>query len=134
MKHWPRTALPGIVLLVIVFAGAGAPKEADDTAKSIEGTYLLYQGNNQNGNLICKMAITARDGKGFMAFGLDQAWSGEGRLEGNMGYYHWVFANGSRGKSTFTINEDGTLTGKVEGEIAPWTYRARRSKDKAEGQ
>jgi hypothetical protein len=106
---------------------ADTPKEAAETAKSIEGIYLLYRSDNADGMPIRKLAITAREGKGFSVVGVDEAWSGEGRIEGNTGYYNWVFASGERGKTTLTINADGTLTGKVEGEIFPWTYLARRS-------
>jgi hypothetical protein len=122
--------------VVAMLAGAGraedVPKAAADTARSIEGTYLLYQQDNPDGGLVCKLAITSRNETDFLVFGVDQPWSGEGRIEGKTGYYHWVFVDGARGKTTFTINADGTLTGKVRGEVLEWTYLARRSHDKAE--
>jgi hypothetical protein len=132
MRPFLRTALTVIAMLAGASAVADTPEQAGETAKSIEGTYSLYRDDDADGNLVCKMKITARQRTGFSVSGVDQPWSGEGRVEGNTGYYHWVFVNEQRGKTTFTINADGTLTGKVEGDILPWTYRARRSKDRAE--
>jgi hypothetical protein len=119
-------------MLIGASGAADPPKEAGETAKSIEGTYQLYMSDNPDGNPVCKLAITARNRDGFLVFGVDQPWSGEGRIEGNTGYYHWVFVNGDRGKTTFTVNADRTLTGKVQGDIAPWTYVARRFRELAE--
>jgi hypothetical protein len=106
---------------------ADPPEEGVESARSIEGTYLLYHWDRQDGIPIRTMAITARAGNGFRVSGVDEAWSGDGRIEGNTGYYNWVFAGGERGKTTFTINADGTLTGNVQGEVIPWTYLARRT-------
>jgi hypothetical protein len=117
---------------MLTVGAADPPKEAGETARSIEGTYLLYHSENQQGKPVCKLAITARGENSFLVFGVDQPWSGEGRIEGNTGYYYWVFVGGERGTTTFTINADKTLAGKVQGEVAPWTYHARRSTDKAE--
>jgi hypothetical protein len=77
------------------------------------------------------MVITARTGKEFSIRGLDEAWSGEGLIDGINGYYHWVFVTGEIGTTTFTINSDRTLKGEVRGGIEPWTYLARRSKEDA---
>jgi len=102
------------------------------TAKSIEGDYLLYRWEDQEGNPVRKMAITAGAEKDFSIRGLDQAWSGKGRIDGNNGYYNWEFVTGERGRTTFTINSNGTLKGEVRGEIAPWTYLARPSTEDAD--
>ena len=102
------------------------------SAKSIEGDYLIYLWEDQKGNPVRTMAITAGTGKDFSIRGLDQPWSGKGRIDGNRGYYDWTFVTGERGKTTFAINSDGTLKGEVRGEIAPWTYLARPSTDDAD--
>jgi hypothetical protein len=102
------------------------------TAKSIEGDYLLYRWEDQEGMPVRTMTITAGTGQDFSIRGLDEAWSGQGRIDGNHGYYHWAFATGEMGKSTFTINRDGTLKGEVRGEIVPWSYLARPSAEGAD--
>jgi hypothetical protein len=118
-----KSVLASVVMIGAV-AQADIRKENDGPAKSIEGVYLLYR--------IEKFAITARRDKGFSIRGLDQAWSGEGRIDGNEGYYNWIFADGKTGRTTFTINADGTLTGQVRGAGLDWLYLARPSKEKAE--
>jgi hypothetical protein len=133
MRHIPRTALTVIAMLTGASCSADTPKEAGETARSIEGIYVLYRFDTPDGILVCKMGIAARQGSDFRIYGVDQSWSGEGRIEGSTGYYHWVFVTGQRGKTTFTINPDGTLIGNVQGGVTPWTYLALPSKNKAEG-
>ncbi len=119
MTNVLATSVVTLVILVSALEAADAPKGSGETAKSIEGVYSLYRWEDQGGMPIRKMAITARTEKEFSIRGLDEAWSGEGSIDGNNGYYHWVFVTGERGKSTFKINSDGTLKGEVRGEIEP---------------
>jgi hypothetical protein len=94
MRHFLRTALAAIATLTAASGLADTPREDVETAKAIEGTYLLYRWEDQDGNPIRKLTITAREGNGFSVVGVDEAWSGEGRIEGNTGYYNWVFVGG----------------------------------------
>src|SRR5262249_50291516 len=73
------------------------------------------------------MAITAQEENCFSIRGLDQAWAGEGMVEGQHGRYCWRFADGRTGQTLFAINPDGTLTGHVVGSGLDWWYLARRS-------
>jgi hypothetical protein len=130
MGHSLRAAFIVIAMLTGAWGVEDTTRDNEPTARSIEGTYLLYHWDDQDGMPVRTLAIRAREGMGFSVSGVDQDWSGEGRIEGKTGYYNWVFAGGERGKTTFTINADGTLTGRVEGETTPWTYLARRSRDK----
>jgi hypothetical protein len=148
MRYRLRTLLIGLALLPPILAWWGWPAierqavrwwhdhiahdRARNTPKSIEGVYRLYRWEDQEGNPIRTMAITAEAGNEFSIRGLDEAWSGEGRVGGDSGYYNWTFANGQTGKTTFTINSDGTLKGEVRGQINPWTYLARRSMEAAD--
>jgi hypothetical protein len=128
MRQVLAMALATVALLISISGQASTAGDKGPRAISIEGVYLLYQWDDQDGKPKAKMAITAREGNGFSVRGVDQTWSGEGSIDGNTGYYYWVFADGKRGKTTFTINADGTLKGEVRGEIDSWTYLARRSK------
>ena len=132
MQRFLATAVAFFALLTSALGDSGAPTPTGDSAQSIAGVYLLYRWEDQAGLPVRKMVITARTGPDFSVRGLDQGWSGEGRIEGNEGFYLWVFATGERGKTTFTVNSDGSLKGEVRGEIAAWTYLARRSPAAAE--
>jgi hypothetical protein len=120
------TSLAALALLTGSSGGIGPPEGDCKSYQSIAGAYVLSGWGDPGGTPVTRMVITARDGNGFWVRGSGQAWSGEGRVDGRRGYYNWVFATGEKGKTTFTINPDGTLQGKVRGGIAPWTYVARR--------
>jgi hypothetical protein len=128
MRHLLATALATFALVTGVSSQANTAGDKGPTTASIEGVYLLYHWGDQDGKPVAKMAITARDAKSFSVRGLDQTWSGEGSIDGNTGYFNWVFADGKKGKTTFTHNLDGTLKGEVRGEVGDWTYLARRPK------
>jgi RNA polymerase sigma factor (sigma-70 family) len=105
-----------------------APSRKDvGGARSIAGVYRLFARDNPDAGLVCKMEVIARDGNSFSVRGLDQNWSGEGKLDGRSGYYNWVFDEGQTGRTTFTIGRDGTLRGEVLGEQdqVNWSYLAR---------
>jgi hypothetical protein len=131
VAHLLATSVAALALLTGGPAGAGPAGQDGKAAKPIEGAYVLSRWGDPAGTPVTRMVITAREGNGFSVRGSDQAWSGEGRVDGDKGYYNWVFATGERGKTTFTINPDGTLKGEVSGEVTPWTFHARRAK--AEG-
>jgi hypothetical protein len=131
MAHLLVTSVAALALLTGGPGRAGLAEGDGKAAKSLEGAYVLSRWGDPAGTPVARMVITAREGNGFSVRGSDQAWSGEGRVDGDRGYYNWVFATGERGKATFTINPDGTLKGEVRGEIDPWTFLARRAK--AEG-
>jgi hypothetical protein len=122
------TSLAALALLTSSPGGVG-PAEGDGKSyRSIEGSYVLSWWGDPGKTPITRMVITAREGNRFSVRGSGQAWSGEGRVDGKEGYYNWVFATGEKGKTTFTINPDGTLKGEVRGGIPPWTYLALREK------
>jgi hypothetical protein len=128
MAQLLATSLAALALLTGSPGGIG-PSEGDGKSyQSIEGAYVLSRLGDPARTPVTRMVIAAREGNGFSVRGSGQAWSGEGRVDGKEGYYNWVFATGEKGKTTFTINPDGTLKGEVRGGIAPWTYLARREK------
>jgi hypothetical protein len=116
-------------VIATVLLGAFGQVDADKekkAASSIAGVYHLYVAEAPAGRPIAKMAITLR-GKGFSVRGLDQPWSGEGRVDGANGFYNWIFEDGNSGKTTFTLHADGTLRGHVVGSGLNWKYVARKS-------
>ncbi len=95
-------------------------------ADSIAGVYVLYYLQDPGLGPVTSMAITARGEGCFSVRGLDQAWAGEGFLQGNRGRYCWRFPDGRTGQTEFAVNPDGTLTGHVLGSGQDWWYLARR--------
>ena len=53
-------------------------------------------------------------------------WKGSGVVNGNTGYYDWVFTDGKKGRTTFRIDKSGNLHGYVKGSDLNWKYVARR--------
>ena len=128
-----------IVLALTVFALAGLAGAQDQTgpagafgvkAAAIAGTYALYQ--SEDGEPVTRMVIAARGEKTFTIRGVDQSWAGEGAIDGNKGYYYWIFDDGKTGRTTFTINPDGTLKGHVLGSGLDWWYRANPVKNRTQ--
>jgi hypothetical protein len=94
---------------------------------AIAGVYVLFELADPGRGPVTSMAITAQEENCFSVRGLDQAWAGEGFVEGQRGRYCWRLADGRTGQTHFTINPDGTLTGHVVGSGIDWRYLARRS-------
>src|SRR5205814_2210896 len=123
-RTWPNsgvtmiTSFGGSVIGSVVLLGglgqADVQKEKG-SANKFNGIYFLYPKDTSNEEPIAKMAITGRGDEGFSVRGLGQAWSGEGRIDDGKGFYNWIFENGDSGKTTLTINTDGTLHGHVVG-------------------
>jgi hypothetical protein len=152
MAKLRATLLAALAVLIGSAGGAGQAGGDGAAPKSIEGTYVLSRWGDPGATSINRMVIMAREGDGFSVRGSNDAWSGEGRVDGTGGYYNWVFSTGETGKTTFTINPDGTLKGDVrpllsifgdpawgvepyarlKGDvrvtIERWTYLARREK------
>jgi hypothetical protein len=53
-------------------------------------------------------------------------WKGSGVVDGNDGYYDWVFPDGKKGRTTFRIDKFGNLHGMVRGSGIDWDYEAQR--------
>jgi hypothetical protein len=96
-------------------------------ADSIAGVYVLYYFQNPGLGPVTSMVITDQGDGCFSVRGLDQAWAGEGFVEGPRGRYCWRLADGRTGQTLFTVNPDGSLTGHVLGDGEDWWYLARRS-------
>lgn len=78
--------------------------------------------------LITRMEIFGQKGNTFSVRGVQQDWGGQGKLNGMEGYYDWKFGNGKTGRTTFTVNTDGTIKGHVLGSGIDWVYIAKKSK------
>jgi hypothetical protein len=122
-----RLSLAASIVLLTVVHPADAQRNVEAAAPSVGGVYQLYPVGAENGSPIAKMLITWREDQYFSVRGLGQTWSGEGRIEEGKGFYNWIFENGDSGKTTLTVNADGTLNGHVVGSGLNWMYLARKS-------
>ena len=115
----------GLMLLTVGLAlgQAAAQKSPGGAADSISGAYVLYRLEVPEKNAVGKMVITGWGGDRFLIQGA--GWVGEGKVEGEKGYYDWKFEDGRTGRTTFVINPDGTLKGYVLGSGLDWRYLAR---------
>jgi len=111
-----------------VFVGA----QMQSRPANITGNYVLYREGDLLGNVVGHMKITAQRGTHF-SIGIASPsgnpsldWTGKGMLRGAGGYYDWVFKDGKRGRTTFTIDQSGNIHGKVRGSGINWDYVARR--------
>jgi len=110
-------------------------EKLNDNAKLIEGNYknsIDISGiwkcrptDNPNSSKYNTMKIT-QSGKKITVKGIGQEWSGEGKFDGNEGYYDWKFSNGKTGRTKIYIDADGNLFGEVRGQITPWNYIGTR--------
>jgi len=98
----------------------------------IIGRYALYREGDLLGKVVGHMEISAQKGRQF-SIGIASPtgnpaldWQGNGVLRGAGGYYDWVFKDGKRGRTTFTIDRSGNIHGKVRGSGINWDYVARR--------
>jgi len=53
-------------------------------------------------------------------------WKGSGMVNGNKGYYDWVFKDGKKERTTFRIEKSGNLYGMVCGSGINWDYVAQQ--------
>ncbi len=129
-----RMVLISAVIFVVVSVALlndAVGRETSGGANLAAGLYSLYVLGNDN-NAVGHMTITAWGADTFLIRGTD--WVGMGKIEGSQGYYDWKFdANspfrdlrGMTGRTTFTINPDGTLKGHVVGSGLDWWYLARK--------
>jgi hypothetical protein len=97
-------------------------------APSIVGRYDLYRNEHPEKGLRTRMEIFNQKGSSFSVRGIEQDWGGQGTLNGTEGYYDWKFGDGRTGRTTITVNTDGTITGHVSGSGIDWVYRAKKRK------
>jgi hypothetical protein len=81
--------------------------------------------------VVRKMRITPFENNRFVVRGED--WVGMGVLNENKGYYDWRFDDGKTGQTTFVLNADGSISGRVLGyndnpsqNGLDWRYRAKK--------
>ena len=111
-----------VFVMMALFTGCG------QKPPSIEGRYDLYVDGHPEKGLVTRMEIFNQKGRTFSVRGVGQDWGGQGTLKGTEGYYDWKFGDGKTGRTTFTVNSDGTITGHVSGSGIDWVYRAQKKK------
>jgi len=98
----------------------------------ISGNYVLYREGDLLGKVAGYMRISEQHGNQFLisiAYPTgDPAmdWKGSGVVNGNKGYYDWMFTDGKKGRTTFRIDKSGNLHGMVRGSRINWDYVAQR--------
>jgi hypothetical protein len=125
-----RRIVAGIVVVLVFLTLSCAhtrPRPVD-----ITGNYILYREGNMLGKVEGYMKINSKRGNQF-SIGItaptgDPAidWKGNGVVNGDEGYYDWVFTDGKKGRTTFRIDEEGNLHGMVRGSGLNWDYVARK--------
>jgi tetratricopeptide (TPR) repeat protein len=97
------------------------PKRTPAAPRPIAGTYGLIREQDpeakSQGDL--KIGAVREDGR-FDVEGKD--WKGKGVIDGDRGYYDWRFLDGSTGRTTFTVDAEGRLHGRVVGVNIDWKY------------
>jgi|GEM_PF-5699018 len=101
-------------------------------APELDGTYDLYRDNVIAGEMTVfnqkesEFAVRAKE------------WDAQGHINGREGYYDWRFAGGTlageTGRTSFTVQKDGALVGKVQGDRPElkWAFLAKPRKGPAE--
>ena len=118
--------LAGLIAVLVFPAWTGA--ETPD----LTGVYALYNEGNASGKIEGYMRITGQNGARFTVGIASRTgdpgkdWTGSGEVSGNGGYYDWRFDDGKTGRTTFVIDQDGTLHGQVQGSGLNWRYVARK--------
>lgn len=120
-----KKAFVWAIVFVILALSLGC---AQKPTPLIEGRYNLYKDGHPEKGLITRMEIFGQKGNTFSVRGVQQDWGGQGKLNGMEGYYDWKFGNGKTGRTTFTVNTDGTIKGHVLGSGIDWVYIAKKSK------
>jgi len=91
----------------------------------LEGTYDLFQDNE----VVGEMTVYNQSESEFAVRAKE--WDAQGHISGREGYYDWRFAKGElagqTGRTTFTVQQDGNLVGKVQGDRPElkWAYLAK---------
>jgi hypothetical protein len=99
---------------------------------SIEGRYDLYVDGHPEEGVRTHMEIFGQKGNSFSVRGIEQDWGGQGTLKKTEGYYDWKFGDGRTGRTTITVNSDGTITGHVSGSGLDWVYMAKKKSGEGE--
>jgi TonB family protein len=104
------------------------PQALEDHIQNIEGDWAFHNNSEPSPTVTSTAAIFGQKGSNFSVRG--DGWSGTGSVSGNSGYYDWTFTNGERGRTTFTVANDGTLQGHVQGPSnnpnLNWSFVAKR--------
>lgn len=110
-------------LIALLFLGLYLPAFA---APNVEGDYEIYREDNPGKGVVAKMNFFNQKGSDFLVAG--SGWGGTGRLDGAGGYYEWSFTDGRKGRTGFTIRNDGSLRGHVVGanNNINWIFIAKR--------
>ncbi len=119
-----------IALGVLVGAGGAASRAA--APPDVTGVYALFSADDTGGKPVGHIVISSQRGAQFLV-GIaiptgeaKQDWEGRGVIEGAAGAYEWVFPDGKTGRTTFTLEADGSLKGRVRGSGVDWNYVAKR--------
>jgi hypothetical protein len=120
-----RYLILSFIALVAICNFSFSQTSSTYSAADLSGTYELRKLNEPNGEVITIMRITFWENDNFLIRG--QGWVGTGKLKGKEGYYDWKFDDGKSGRTTFKLNNDGSLNGSVKGSGIDWDYIAKRS-------
>jgi hypothetical protein len=123
---------PWLLLFGVVAAAPSAWASNQGKARDITGIYALYRAPDQAlSEPVTIMKISAQRGNQFLV-GIatptadpKKDWEGRGVIDGSKGYFDWVFADGKKGRTTFTFEENGTMTGTVKGADQAWQFVTR---------
>jgi len=100
-------------------------------ARRLDGVYGLSVKGAASSDFI-RMKIWNQLGNTFMVGIADPSghprndWEGRGVIEGDRGYYDWVFGDGKTGRTTFTVDKEGYIHGQVRGGGLNWDYVGRK--------
>jgi hypothetical protein len=128
--------LAAIALTLADAKPARKPLEPEPPPKprQLEGTYRLSHKNDAARIGLVALKIWGQQGNTFQV-GIDAPtgnpgidWEGRGVINGDQGYYDWVFPDGKRGRTTFTVDKDGVVHGQVRGGGIDWDYVGIRSR------
>lgn len=103
----------------------GVTDTKSQPSTSFGGIYYLYHLEKPASGVVSVMTITLRDNV-LLVQGNNEDWKGKGRINGIHGYSDFKYKDGRKGRTTFTVNSDGTLKGHVVGSGEDWWYVARR--------
>ena len=132
----PDGSLRGHVLGEEVDWHFRAEKQRAEVRKTprLVGRYTLFQVRNPE-VIVGDLQILAQHDSGFeIRIGQQSEseqfeWTGMGILEGREGLYEWELPDGKTGKTTFVVDEEGSIHGCVRGGGVDWDYVARPVKD-----
>jgi len=107
------------------------PEQPRET-RNLTGTYALSHKGDTGAVGIARMKIWNQQGDSFLVGIAELAnhpavdWEGRGVFDGERGHYDWVFPDGKKGRTTFTVDKDGHIHGQVRGGGIDWNYVGRR--------